>query len=95
MTQLFILKGDGLCEPHEDTQELIIQAGNYFLSQLMPRRKKLEIDISIMKELDDNAFGYTIHDTGNHFYVEIKEASTEDMLTTLAHELIQIGRAHV
>lgn len=43
-----------------------------------------------MKELDDEAQGYTLQESKKVFSVELKAQELIDMLLTLAHELVHV-----
>lgn len=74
---------------NESSNELA-EAGQFYVSRLMPNLQNLEVTIDIQKSLDNFATGYCIQDAAREFIIELKLDTLDCMLMTLAHELVHV-----
>jgi hypothetical protein len=72
-------------------QRVTDEAARVFIKQLLPRKRTLNIDITIRNTLKENAAGYCTHEDRDQFHVELHNRGTLfDYLSFLAHELVHV-----
>lgn len=83
------------CSKDKVRKELVRRAAVYFLSRLLPRKRKIEISIHLKGSLIEksNVYGECYHmDTRPSkytIYLE-RELSDSNLITTLAHEFVHV-----
>lgn len=88
--QIYFIYGQGLVVLDDTVMKELQLAGNFFIKELLPRHKSLEVEVSVSNKLDYNAQGYTT-DYGHPIYsIELKKQSIDKMLITLAHEIVHV-----
>lgn len=72
-------------------RELVSQVAYWCISRLMPKLKKIEIDIQL-NNLKDGAVGYCMMTDNNRtFEIEVdKKLDVEEMITTICHEMVHV-----
>ena len=90
LNQIYFISGYDTVTLNEEYLKHLSNAGNFYLSKLLPRHKTLEIEISVTKDLDDKARGYSLQESTKIFSIELKIQDLVDMLLTLAHELVHV-----
>ena len=72
-------------------QRVTDEAARVFIKQLLPRKRTLNIDITIRNTLKENAVGYCTHEDRDQFHIELHNRGTLfDYLSFLAHELVHV-----
>ena len=72
-------------------QRVTDEAARVFIKQLLPRKRTLNIDITIRNTLKENAAGYCTHEDRDQFHIELHIRGTLfDYLSFLAHELVHV-----
>ena len=72
-------------------QRVTDEAARVFIKQLLPRKRTLNIDITIRNTLKENAAGYCTHEDRDQFHIELHNRGTLfDYLSFLAHELVHV-----
>ena len=72
-------------------QRVTYEAARVFIKQLLPRKRTLNIDITIRNTLKENAAGYCTHEDRDQFHIELHNRGTLfDYLSFLAHELVHV-----
>ena len=72
-------------------RELVNDVAYWCVNKLMPRMKKLDIEIQI-NNLKDNAVGYCMMQDDNRTYeIEVdKKLDIEEMIVTVCHEMVHV-----
>ena len=72
-------------------RELVNDVAYWCVNKLMPRMKKLDIEIQI-NNLKDNAVGYCMMQDDNRTYeIEVdKKLDIEEMIVTVCHEIVHV-----
>ena len=72
-------------------RKLVNDVAYWCINKLMPRMKKLDIEIQI-NNLKDNAVGYCIMQDDNRTYeIEVdKKLDIEEMIVTVCHEMVHV-----
>jgi hypothetical protein len=72
-------------------RELVSQVAYWCISRLMPRLKKIEIDIQL-NNLKDGAVGYCMMTDNNRtFEIEVdKKLNIGEMIVTICHEIVHV-----
>ena len=72
-------------------QRVTDEAARVFIKQLLPRKRTLNIDITIRNTLKENAAGYCTHEDRDQFHIELHNRGTLfDYLSFLAHEMVHV-----
>ena len=72
-------------------QRVTDEAARVFIKQLLPRKRTLNIDITIRNTLKENAAGYCTHEDKDQFHIEVhNRGNLFDYLSFLAHELVHV-----
>ena len=72
-------------------QRVTDEAARVFIKQLLPRKRPLNIDITIRNTLKENAAGYCTHEDRDQFHIELhNRGNLFDYLSFLAHELVHV-----
>ena len=72
-------------------QRVTDEAARVFIKQLLPRKRTLNIDITIRNTLKENAVGYCTHEDRDQFHIELhNRGNLFDYLSFLAHELVHV-----
>lgn len=72
-------------------QRVTDEAARVFIKQLLPRKRTLNIDITIRNTLKENAAGYCTHEDRDQFHIELhNRGNLFDYLSFLAHELVHV-----
>ena len=76
---------------NEKQRKLVTDVAYWCVNRLMPRMKKLEIEIQI-NNLKDNAVGYCMMQDDNRTYeIEVdKKLDIEEMIVTVCHEMVHV-----
>ena len=72
-------------------RELVNDVAYWCVNKLMPRMKKLDIEIQI-NNLKDNAVGYCMmQDDNRTFELEVdKKLDDDELITTVCHEMVHV-----
>jgi len=72
-------------------RKLVNDVAYWCINKLMPRMKKLDIEIQI-NNLKDNAVGYCMMQDDNRTYeIEVdKKLDIEEMIVTVCHEMVHV-----
>ena len=72
-------------------RDLVEDACFFFIKYLMPKVRKIEIDV-VLKKITGDAVGYCLQtDTIRDYEIEIdKSLSIKDIVLTLAHEMVHV-----
>lgn len=63
----------------------------FCLKKLLPRHKKISVEVNFRRMTRDHCLGYCCHLEGKEFEIDLKRTMTmREMLTTLAHELVHV-----
>ena len=72
-------------------QRVTDEAARVFIKQLLPRKRTLNIDITIRNTLIENAAGYCTQEDRDQFHIELhNRGNLFDYLSFLAHELVHV-----
>ncbi len=76
---------------NEKQRKLVTDVAYWCVNRLMPRMKKLEIEIQI-NNLKDRAVGYCMmQDDNRTFELEVdKKLGVEEMIVTVCHEMVHV-----
>lgn len=72
------------------TMQHFINAAKFYMTELMPRVRNINIIIDVQKKLDDNAKGYCAQEASREFTIELKVDLLHNMIITLAHEMVHV-----
>jgi hypothetical protein len=83
------------CSKTLTRKDLVHRAAVYFLSRLLPRKRKVKIDICVEDNLIENSgvYGecYHISESPSEYKIRLDRSMSDEMLiTTLAHEFIHV-----
>lgn len=63
----------------------------FCVKKMLPRHKKLNIEINFRRMTNDTTYGYCCHLEDRDFEIDLKRSlRMRDMLTTLAHEMVHV-----